>query len=276
MAAIPVRFKRATWAAWDETAWARLSSGSEHSAESSSAVDSVSPDLSDLVDSFIESTDGDESDVGVRDGRWEMEEEEVKGEEAVVGKERLVGYLKGSGEADRIREVVEKVVGGVVGLGLAGFKRRLMTRLREEGLDAGLCKSRWERSGHVPSGDYEYVDVILDNGARYIVEAGLASEFGIARSTRQYAALLDALPPVFVGTPESLRGLARVMCAAAKASMCARGMHVPPWRRKGYAQRKWFGPHKRTTNESSAREGGGGFACAARTVGFTERVRAER
>ncbi|KAK1296987.1 hypothetical protein QJS10_CPB15g01508 [Acorus calamus] len=139
MAAIPVRFKRATWAAWDETAWARLSSGSEHSAESSSTVDSVSPDLSDLVDSFIESTDGDESDVGAWDGRWEMEdeeEEEVKGKEAVVGKERLVGYLKGSGEADRIRKVVEKVVGGVVGLGQVGFKRRLMTRLRDEGLDA--------------------------------------------------------------------------------------------------------------------------------------------
>ncbi|KAK1296996.1 hypothetical protein QJS10_CPB15g01507 [Acorus calamus] len=99
----------------------------------------------------------------------------------------------------------------------------------------------------------------------------LPSEFGIARPTRQYAALLDALPPVFVGAPESLRGLARVICAAAKASMGVRGMHVPPWRRKGYAQRKWFGPHKRTTNESSARDGGGGFACAARTVGFAER-----
>lgn len=112
----------------------------------------------------------------------------------------------------------------------------------------GLCKSRWEKIGRCPTGDYEYVDV-NSGGARYIVEVFIAEEFTIARPSGAYAALLKLLPPVFVGKPEELKQVVRLMCNATRKSMRSAGIHVPPWRRLAYMQNKWFASYKRTINE---------------------------
>jgi hypothetical protein len=100
------------------------------------------------------------------------------------------------------------------------------------------------------------VDVNV-SGNRYIVEVFFAGEFEIARPTSRYAELLDVFPRVYVGTPEDVKQIVRLMCNAMRESMKAVGMHVPPWRRNGYLQAKWFGHYKRTTlNEVSTRTSG--------------------
>ncbi|PIN25433.1 hypothetical protein CDL12_01824 [Handroanthus impetiginosus] len=74
-----------------------------------------------------------------------------------------------------IQEEVEIALGEVVDgeNSSPDFKRRLMTWLRSRGFDAGLCKSKWEKTNLNPSGNYEYIDVNT-GGSRYIVEVFLA------------------------------------------------------------------------------------------------------
>ncbi|KAK9267507.1 hypothetical protein L1049_009935 [Liquidambar formosana] len=267
MGKIPARFRK-TADAFDEVARARFceSSGSEHSPENSTT------DLSDLVNSFIE-----------RDERDEGNEEEMK-EEKERNESESDSFLSDSETKDILRslfdcdgddvkrnirdetELAWKLIGDSSS---EGFKRRLMSRLRERGLDAGLCKSRWEKTGRFPSGSYEYIDVNV-SGTRYAVEVFLGGEFEIARPTSRYISLLNIFPPIFVGKVEELKEVVRLMCAAVKESMRSMDMSVPPWRRNGYMQAKWFGSYKRTINRVLARKASEteeGFA-KQRSIGF--------
>lgn len=134
----------------------------------------------------------------------------------------------------------------------------------------GLCKSRWERFGKNTAGKYEYVDVKEGEKNRLIIETNLAGEFEIARPTTRYLSLLAQLPSVFVGTPEELKKLVRIMCFEIRRSMKRAKIPVPPWRRNGYMQAKWFGHYKRTSNEVVTRVKSCG--CGPR-VGFEELVK---
>ncbi|KAM7509456.1 hypothetical protein LguiA_019909 [Lonicera macranthoides] len=69
-------------------------------------------------------------------------------------------------------------------------------------LEPGLCKSKSEKSGRIPSGDYEYVDINV-NGTRYIIEIFLATEFELATS------LVELIPNIFVGKIEELKQVVR-------------------------------------------------------------------
>ncbi|KAL0700313.1 hypothetical protein Bca4012_056435 [Brassica carinata] len=102
----------------------------------------------------------------------------------------------------------------------------------------GLCKSQWERFDNNPSGKYKYDDVNGGDKNRFIVETTLAREFDIARPTVGYISLLAQLPRVFVGTPEELKQLVRIMSFEIRRSMKRAKTHVPPWRRNGYMQAK--------------------------------------
>ncbi|XP_044461004.1 uncharacterized protein LOC123192489 [Mangifera indica] len=245
---LPIGFRRVA-AAFDEVARARLcqSSGSEHSPESST-------DLSDLVKSFLErdSTGGGDEEENDRDqtgmGNFWCDSEKI---------EMIKGFFGDENDCEKQRILVETEFA----CRLAGdwnsqsFKRRLMTHLRDRGFDAGLCKSRWQKTGRHPGGSYEYVDVNINNGSgRYIVEVHLAAQFEIARPTDGYVSLLELFPPIFIGKPEQLKQIVRLMSAAVKESMKSLDMHVPPWRRNGYMQLKWFGSYKRTTNAASITE----------------------
>ncbi|KAK2979019.1 hypothetical protein RJ640_013653 [Escallonia rubra] len=279
MAVVPLRFKRIT-AAFDDLARARLceSSGSEHSAAESSAAD-----LSDLVDSFLE-REGNEVELGHDEHEEETDKKKKKtkkkkkkkssdGEEGVEpercsfdseAKEVLMSLVGGGeaeeeGEDGRVKRMVcaevEKAWRSLLDEGAAaeGYKRRVMTSLRQRGFDAGLCKSRWEKTASCPAGDYEYVDIIASE-TRYIVEVSLVTEFTIARPTKNYRSLLQSFPQVLVCKESELKQAVRVMCFAMRESLKKRDMHVPPWRRNGYMQSKWFGSYKRTTNAVSPKE----------------------
>ncbi|GMI72266.1 hypothetical protein like AT1G12030 [Hibiscus trionum] len=281
MARIPVRFSKIA-AAFDEAARAVSlvrqceSSGSDHSPEDLS-------ELSDLVNSFIESDCAFETDELEGDKTALEKENENDGSSDSEGHwsdtkdklKRLVGKNEDDKEKLKILErVAELARRNVSDMSSEGFKRRLMSGLRDYGFDAGLCKSRWEKLGRHPAGRYEYVDVNV-KGTRYIIEVNLAGEFGIARPTMSYASLIEVFPTVFVGKPEEVKQMVRLMCKAMRESMKNRDMKMPPWRRHGYMQAKWFAHYKRTTDEISAtnndpKKDAATAAVGKRAVGFKE------
>ncbi|KAA8515581.1 hypothetical protein F0562_018808 [Nyssa sinensis] len=251
MAKIPVRFKRVA-AVFDEVARARLceSSGSEHSPENSM-------NLSHLVKSFMERENREDGDID----EVNQEEELNQSESESFGsysemKDMLRSSFGCSDDHDVKRNVHSETKQACRLIGNSsspGFKRRLMTRLRERGFDAGLCKSTWEKTGRLSPGQYEYIDVNVA-GNRYIIEVSLAGEFEIARPMDRYTSLLEEFPAIFVGKVDELKQVVRLMCNAIKQSMKSMDMPVPPWRRHRYMQAKWFGSYKRTTNENPVRK----------------------
>ncbi|KAK2359091.1 hypothetical protein QL285_096209 [Trifolium repens] len=255
---IPMKFERLA-AAFESDEVARVilceSSGSEHSPESST-------DLSDLVKSFMEKSSvravlGEEDAAVLHDKENCDFEWYDYSEKKEILKE--IFYAGNDEVKEKLRREVELAIQLVAGdKSSPGYKRLIMSSLRERGFDAGLCKTKWERKGRFIAGDYEYIDVNY-GGNRYIVEISLMSEFEIARATNQYNSLLDVFPFVFVGKVEELKKIVMIMCTAMKDSMKTMDMHVPPWRRNSYMQAKWFNTYKRTTNEVAARKFNIGF-----------------
>ncbi|KDP20676.1 hypothetical protein JCGZ_21147 [Jatropha curcas] len=269
MAKIPFRFQK-MGAAFSEAARMRLceSSGSEHY-----SPDNSDHDLSDLVNSFIERDYRIEADNERHlENDSNLEALENYCSDSAENKQLLQNLFNDNGDDDVRRNISAETqfACGIIGeRSSQGFKRRLMSRLRDQGFDAGLCKSRWEKFGRHPSGEYEYVDVNV-NGDRFIVEVFLAAEFEIARPSNGYAEMLDVFPQVFIAKPEELKQVVRLMCSAIRQSMKEMDMHVPPWRRNGYMLAKWFGPYKRTINQTPAarKNSSHDSVAATRSIGF--------
>lgn len=127
----------------------------------------------------------------------------------------------------------------------------------------GRCKSRREEADCdlcvvKCAGDYEYIDVVFkssNDGAkqeRLIVDIDFQAQFHIARPTYQYESIVQALPPVYVGTSDRLQRILNVMCDAIKSSLKKKSMFLPPWRKPEYIKAKWFSSYKRTTNEAAS------------------------
>ncbi|XP_042491312.1 uncharacterized protein LOC122071098 [Macadamia integrifolia] len=132
------------------------------------------------------------------------------------------------------------------------FRRKVMTYLRDSGYNAAICKTKWESSGGLTAGNYEFIDVVRSDAVwqqRYIVDVEFSGEFEIARPTVNYDRLLNALPKVYVGRTEDLKQIVRLMADAAKRSLKGRELSLPPWRKNRYMQTKWFGPYKRILNQ---------------------------
>ncbi|KAM3278858.1 hypothetical protein ACQJBY_046261 [Aegilops geniculata] len=136
--------------------------------------------------------------------------------------------------------------------GKAECRRAVADGLRALGYDAAVCKSRWEKTKSYPAGEHEYIDAVVGDGARLIVEVHFRSEFEVARSTKAYRAALQALPPLFVGTSDRLGKIVSVVAEAARQSMKKKGLHFPPWRKPEYMRAKWLSPHVRTGDKSAA------------------------
>ncbi|XP_071709199.1 uncharacterized protein [Rutidosis leptorrhynchoides] len=219
------------------------SSGSDHSPE-------TMLDLSDLVNSFIESNDG----VVDRDFDRIMNEECSSDEidddmEEMKDSLKIIFGFENDNSRKTVVSEVEKARWRVIGnLSSSGSKRTLMARLRDQGLDAGICKSKWEKKGRLLAGNHEYIDVIFA-GIRYIIILHPLEEFEIARPTSSYTSLLNVLPQVLVCKVDEYKDIVKVMSKAIKKSMNQMKLKVPPWRRREYVQAKWFGSYKRTINE---------------------------
>lgn len=75
---------------------------------------------------------------------------------------------------------------------------------------------------------------------RVIVDTDFKSQFELARPTLAYKELSDALPSIFVGEENKLMEIITLLCSAAKESLKQRGLHIPPWRTRGYMLCKWL------------------------------------
>ncbi|CAK9153015.1 unnamed protein product [Ilex paraguariensis] len=158
------------------------------------------------------------------------------------------------------------------------LRRKVMTVLRDFGYNAGICKTKWETSGGLTAGNYEFIDVILSDSAnhltRYFIDLDFAGEFKVARPTNHYERLSQFLPSIFVGKSADLKQILKVMSDAAKRSLKTRGLHMPPWRKHRYLQNKYFGPYLRTLNLMPAKSSAftvtakPAFAVKCRSVGF--------
>ncbi|KAF8659456.1 hypothetical protein HU200_058487 [Digitaria exilis] len=96
------------------------------------------------------------------------------------------------------------------------------------------------------AGEHEYIDAVVGKEeVRLIVEVDFRSQFELARSTKAYRAALQALPAMFVGTPDRLGQIVAVVGEAARQSLKKKGLHFPPWRKPEYMRAKWLSPHVR-------------------------------
>jgi uncharacterized protein (TIGR01615 family) len=156
-------------------------------------------------------------------------------------------------DASRIAERCGKSGGGGgSGRKKADVRRAVADGLRALGYDAAVCVSRWDKGPSHPAGEHEYIDaVVAGSGAapapsvRLVVEVDFRSEFEVARPTKAYRAALQALPPLFVGTPDRLGRVVALVADAARQSLRKRGLHFPPWRKPEYMRAKWLSPHAR-------------------------------
>ncbi|MQM04656.1 hypothetical protein Taro_037460 [Colocasia esculenta] len=102
----------------------------------------------------------------------------------------------------------------------SSVKKRLMMRLRMDGYDASLCRSSWVSTLECLGGDYEYIDIVMEeeHGAptRLIVDVAFRSQFELARPTLAYAQLSGALPSVFVGKEEKIKKIVPLLGSAAQ------------------------------------------------------------
>ncbi|KAF0912763.1 hypothetical protein E2562_019001 [Oryza meyeriana var. granulata] len=136
--------------------------------------------------------------------------------------------------------------------GKAECRRAVADGLRALGYDAAVCRSRWEKTSSYPAGEHEYIDAVVGEEVRLIVEVDFRSEFEVARSTKAYRAALQALPPLFVGTPDRLGQIVAVVAEAARQSLKKKGLHFPPWRKPEYMRAKWLSPHVRCGDKVAA------------------------
>eukprot|EP00253_Pinus_taeda_P035332 PITA_35332 len=136
------------------------------------------------------------------------------------------------------------------------LKQLVICHLQNVGYNAAICKSRPQDNRTFPSGNYEYIDVILkttnsDRSIRLFVDLDFRGQFEIARPTSEYSALLGLLPKIYVGRAHKLQSIVKIMCEAVKKSLERKGMNLPPWRKYGYMRSMWLGSYKRTATCNS-------------------------
>ncbi|XP_072964984.1 uncharacterized protein [Typha angustifolia] len=271
--AVFVRAKRVT-DPLDEKVRARLrgemagysSSGSEHEAATC---------LSGLVQAFLEAGSAGSEDE--RSDRGSDRDEEGGADRAAsAAAARVRELLDPPAEMDpfRIRLVAEvtATMEAEEGMRTAGsaFRRSVMARLRAMGYDAGICKARWETSGGITAGSYEYIDVISPEKERmrYIVDWDFATGMEVARATEEYGRVVAAVPKVVVARDEAIGKAVRLMAEAARRSLRRNELHVPPWRKSRYMLAKWLGSYRRTTNPMVTGSGAPAVDVTCRAVGF--------
>ncbi|KAJ8535641.1 hypothetical protein K7X08_023361 [Anisodus acutangulus] len=224
-----------------------LSSGSEHSADADNDV--VSPSFSCLVFYFRDDVENDKSNT-------ELDEQMI--ESVDFDEDQLPELIFHQSDTDLFRNVLSSHVYKALEVfsclksNKSVLRRNVMMRLRDFGYNAAICKAKWESSGGLTAGNYEFIDVVRSDSfnrqTRYFVDLDFASEFEIARPANYYERLSQSLPKVFVGKSEELKQILRTMSDAARRSLKCRGLHLPPWRKHRFMQNKWLGPYKRTSN----------------------------
>lgn len=240
------------------------SSGSEHSPDADAAAaagyddeDVISPSLSHLVYGSL--VDGAGSDSPADDDSDSERDSSVRcydsGVDSVEDSLNRIAQKKNADSFEKMlyADVTKamEVFSGVKS-NMTVLRRNVMAFLRNLGYNAAICKTKWESSGGLAAGNYEFIDVLRfhppNRNTRYIVDLDFGKEFEIARPTARYEHAVRSISRVFIGRSEELKQVLKVMSDAAKRSLKSRGLFLPPWRKHRYMQNKWLGPYKRTTN----------------------------
>lgn len=229
------------------------SSGSEHSADGGD-----SPCLSELVHGFLEEDEQSETRSTEYDSDQDRDDsvsDRVDTTESILRSCHASGNNGDSYKRRLLAHVAEATeVCSRLRSNKSAFRRSVMAYLRELGHNAAICKTRWDSSGGLTAGNYEFIDAVVqptsaaEQSRRYFVDLDFAAEFELARPSAHYSRLLESLPRLFVGNGDDLKRTVRAMCDAAKRSLKSTDLSVPPWRKNRYMQNKWFGPYRRTAN----------------------------
>ncbi|KAK2662715.1 hypothetical protein Ddye_001289 [Dipteronia dyeriana] len=222
-----------------------LSSGSDHSAAHD---DDDSPCLSELVHDFLEHE--------TKDQPTGYDSDSDRVDSAMDSTDKLEDILiRTTGNVDLYKNLLLTHVLRAMELfsclrqQQSILRRKVMSFLRELGHNAAICKTKWNSSGGLNAGNNEFIDVVQSTSQnRYFIDLDFASEFQIARPTNEYKRILESVPIVYVGKSEELKRIVKATSDAAKKSLRARDLTLPPWRKNRYMQNKWFGPYKRTIN----------------------------
>jgi uncharacterized protein (TIGR01615 family) len=278
------RPKRAT-APLDAAARARLAALPRSADDSSGSEHDAAPALSSLVNEYLLEADGTvrSSTILAAEASSDPEEDPDGTTSSPAAAADTLEEIKANLDPDDElrRRLVFAVADAMRGLddlrpNLSAFRRAVMSRLRERGHDAGLCKARWDKSDVMAAGSHEYIDVVVTGGEsekRYVVDVSFAAGFEVARPTVEYEAVRAALPEVLVARPEHLKRVVKLAASAARRSLKRSSLSVPPWRKRRFMMAKWLGPYKRTVNSVPASAGtalaSSGMAGICRTiVGF--------
>lgn len=234
----------------DITQLSCVSSGSEYSG------DGDSPCLSELVHDFLQDDDDDEP--ATRSPDYESESERIdSAADCTDAVEIVIGLTASTGNVDSRRALLSAHLSKAteacsrLSSNRSAFRRSVTQFLRELGHNAAICKTRWDSAGGNTSGNYEFIDVVVQSESRpnrYFIDLDFGAQFQIARPSAYYARLLQSLPANFIGNAEDLKRIVRVMCNAAKKSLKSTELSVPPWRKNRYMQNKWFASYRRTVN----------------------------
>lgn len=255
-----------------------VSSCSEHSAQADDDV-STSPSLSELFFGFNVCDAGEslpESGDADCDRDWPMYDSNCANFDSIepILRDQKDAFL------NVLRAQVWKSVDifSCVRSNKEMVRRNVMACLRNCGYNAAICKTKWESSGGLSAGNYEFIDVLRSEfSTRYIIDLDFAAEFEIARPMNSYERLMQQLPRIFIGTGEDLKQVLKVVSDAARRSLKSRGLHLPPWRKHRFMQNKWLGPYRRTTNIfpasfSSPTQAKQSYGVKCRAVGFDASV----
>ncbi|KAI8022252.1 hypothetical protein LOK49_LG03G00914 [Camellia lanceoleosa] len=107
------------------------------------------------------------------------------------------------------------------GKGFSNLKKWIVLRLIRDGFETSLCRTSWPATIGRPSGDYEYIDVLMkdsngggDETMRLIVGMDFRSQFELVRPASTYSELTASLSSIFVGSEEKLMELICLVCLA--------------------------------------------------------------
>ena len=102
-------------------------------------------------------------------------------------------------------------------------------------------------------GSHEYIEVIASTASRkkqiaFLIELEFRDQFKIAKACDEYHKLTSQLPEYYIGKPDYLNAIVRVLCDAAKKSMKEKKIHMGPWRKRSFMQMKWSGSSERSSS----------------------------
>lgn len=129
------------------------------------------------------------------------------------------------------------------------LRRVVVNLLCDKGFKATLCTSRWTHTKKFPGGTHEYIQLTATTNTRkkqipFLIELEFRDQFKIAKACNEYHKLVNQLPEYYIGKPDYLNAIVRVVCDAAKRSMKEKKIHMGPWRKRSFMQMKWSGSNE--------------------------------